>query len=112
MAKRGLSNETMAALLGVARSTLQAHLSEDVAAKTAYDLGRAELEGDFLDATLTLAKAGHSTFGRYWFENRFGWRRHKQIEISGVGGGPVEVADLRAIALNRLTQFLRNQESQ
>ena len=78
--------------------------------RQAVDLGTSELHRNFMVATLRLAMNGNSTAQRYWFENRLNWRRHKSIEISGVGGGPVEVADMRDVALSRLEQFLRNEE--
>lgn len=86
-------------------------MAENEDLQRADELGTTELNRTLLTSSLRLAVSGKSaTALRYWLENKLKWRRYRSVEISGIDGGPVEVTDMRGVALARLEQFLRNQE--
>ena len=100
----GLTVTQIASVMGIGRSTLFLHFQNDPEAKDAYDRGRDRGDALLYQSQFKRAMAGSDTMLIWLGKNRL--NQTDKTELSGVGGGPIEVADVTPIELARRVAYL------
>lgn len=107
LAQVGCTNDTMAALLHVSKRTLQRRIADTPEVAAVIEDGRATIERNLRTAQLRNAIGGNPTM-QIWLGKQFlGQRDVKAVELTGAGGGPLELhADLKPILEEKLAKFI------
>ena len=111
MSEHGVRQESMAAILGVSRSTLQRMIKHREAVREAVEYGGARGEVKVAKTAFELAESGeHPWFTKFWLQTKAGWKDDTQrIEITGKGGGPIQIENMtpeeRAARINDLMKL-------
>lgn len=112
LARIGCTNETIAHMLGVGKATLQRRIAEQGEIPDAIAKGRASVEISLRTHQLAWAlgsRPGNVTMMIWLGKQMLGQRDTKAVELTGPGGGAVEVDHrLAEVILKRLEQYKRS----
>lgn len=94
----GITEDEIATYIGIAPKTLRKHYRHelDTAVVKANALVARSLHKQAIDGNVSAAI--------FWLKVRAGWSEKSSLEISGPGGGPMEVADASAKLLDVLNR--------
>ncbi len=105
----GVSNEVIADCLGVSRKTLQARLAEDSALRTEFDQLKGERKRNVYAWLTRAASRGNARVLLHLAAHELGQIPVRSIELSGPGGGPVEVnREMQPLLERKLAEFIRS----
>ena len=92
-ASEGLTTKQIADCLGVARSTFYEHKNKNPDISDALKRGRSKGLRTISNALFETAKGGNVTAQIFYLKNRNPerWSDRRQTELTGKGGGPVEL---------------------
>lgn len=94
MAGIGLTHDQIAKIIGVSDETLRKYYSSEL--ETAASLMNAQVAQN-LFSMATSKEQGSVAAAIFWMKTRAGWREVSRQEITGPGGGPIELVARRAI---------------
>ena len=99
LAAQGLTTKQIADCLGVARSTLYNKMKQELDVMDAIKRGRAKGLADVANALFQSAVGGNVTAMIYYLKARDPkrWSDRRQTEITGKGGGPVELLPFKFV---------------
>ena len=106
--------ETLAAVLtaaqladyfGIGRTTFFAMMMRDEDIAERYKRGKARAIGAIGQSLLTKARAGDTASMIFLLKTQAGWRETAQIEISGQGGGPLQILDVSNLGTTTLIEL-------
>ena len=90
LASQGLSEEQIAASLGISTDTIGRRKQDDADFAEALKSGKASGIETVTNALFEKANTGDNTAMIFWLKNRAGWRDKHEQEVSGPGGGAQE----------------------
>lgn len=94
MSEHGLNQRSMAAILGISRTTLQRMMKHRPAVREAVEYGKARGVAKVANKAFELALSGKNpAFTAFWLKVNAGWRETTHIEISR-GGDEVPVTEM------------------
>ena len=105
----GCTHEEIADALRIARSTFQLRLSEDDELRAQLDQWRAVRKKRLRAWLSRAAERGNARVLIHLAERELGHRRIRAVELSGRGGGALELnTELRPVLEKKLAEFLRS----
>ena len=96
MSKYGVPQEDIAIMLGMCVETLQKLYGREL------QEGRISANAAVGETLFTKAIKGDTAAAIFWAKTRMRWRETHDVEISGKGGGPIQVADLASMSDEQL----------
>lgn len=97
-----------AAILGVSKSWLEKQLSGDEEIGGIFRKANAETNSSLRTWQLQAARRGNPTMQIWLGKNRLGQRDYRALEVTGAGGGPLEIeTELRPLLEDKLREFAR-----
>lgn len=103
-AEIGCTVEEIAAVLGIAESTLHSHMANDPSVKATIDRGRGNGKHSLRRMQWQGVQAGNPTMLIWLGKQMLGQRDHK--ELTGPNGGPI---DIRNLSTDQLIALLATQ---
>lgn len=85
----GVPQEHICFMLKISMPTLHKHYRDDL------DEGMAEANAKIAETLFKQALNGNTTAAIFWAKSRMGWREKTDLEITGAGGGPVQIEAIR-----------------
>ena len=105
----GCIMEEIADILGISRATLQARAADTPAVGAIFQKARATRKRNLRLAQTRRALQGDTRMLIHLGEQELGQRRIKAVEISGLGGSPIEIdAGLKPVLEEKLAAFLKS----
>lgn len=99
MAAYGITHDEIAAVIGVSDETLRKYYREELhlaatkanakVAERIWHIAMGKVEGQSVRDSVTMLC--------FWAKCRMGWRETNNLELTGRGGGPLEIAITRRI---------------
>lgn len=110
LARLGHRMPTIATLMRISLRTLQQCVADDERVAFAIEFGRAMFERDIRVAQKRRALAGSDRMLVHLGETELGQKRQRGIELSGPGGGPIqlEVEELESQLERKINEFLQS----
>jgi predicted DNA-binding protein (UPF0251 family) len=95
LSEHGARQETIAALLGISRATYQRMLKKHDKVREASEYGKARGEAKIIKNAFEMAQGKeHPWFTKFWLQVNAGWQTEQRIEITGKGGGPIQIQEM------------------
>lgn len=108
----GVSNEVIADCLGISRKTLQTRLAEDAKLRAAFDQLKGERKRNVYAWLTRAASRGNARVLLHLAAHELGQTPVRSIELSGPGGGPIEVnREMQPLLERKLMEFIRSKRA-
>ena len=105
----GVSNEVIADCLGISRKTLQALLAENPELRESFDRLKGERKRNVYAWLTRAASRGNARVLLHLAAHELGQTPVRSIELSGPGGGPIEVnREMQPLLERKLAEFIRS----
>ena len=100
-----LTAAQLADYLGIGRTTFFSMMVRDDDIAERYKRGKARAIGAIGQSLITKARAGDTASMIFFLKTQAGWRETAQVELSGQGGGPVQILDVSNLSTTTLTEL-------
>ncbi len=105
----GVSNETIADCLGISSKTLQTRLAENEKLRSEFDRLKGERKRNVYAWLTRAASQGNARVLLHLAAHELGQTPVRSIELSGPGGGPIEVnREMQPLLERKLAEFIRS----
>jgi len=103
----GCTIDDLAWCLGVSKSCMEKRIKDDPWMNAVVEKARADRRLNLRRAQTVTALKGNATMQIWLGKNELGQRDFKQLEVTGVGGGPLHiVSELRPLLERKLVDFI------
>lgn len=94
MAGLGIPMESIAAIFGMSKDTLEARVKDQAGVKSAIERGKGKVRATIYQTAYNQAMSGNTAMLIFWLKTREGWKETDRLELTGADGKPLEVTAL------------------